>query len=427
MRNTTALPKHFRGVSFSIPAALWRAHSLTCGWRPSWQPAEPNEKLNIVSSVPATVRPTSPRSATKYRRALRRERKPLGRSLKNTHKRKVCGFSKLYDDSKDFDAVVVAITEHTHALRFAAIKLGKHVYCENRWRTTSETRLPTEAAAKAKITTQMGTQMHAQDNFRRVVELIQAGAIGPVSEAHVWVSRAWGGGVRPAETEPVPSTLHWDLWLGPAPERPFHSSYISGQPKWYPYWDFGGGTLPDLGSHWNDLPFWALKLRHPLTIEAHGPPVSSEKAPASYHITYEYGARGDMPPVKSPVSGRGQARSMPTSRFRSGTTASSSSALGMLLADYNKHTLPDDKFADFNLPSPPSPNIGHWKNGSRPARPAADTTISITRTADRSKPFGKRRLSNRQKSNGTRSSCKPRTVEAARFIRAEYRKGWTLG
>src|SRR5436309_6372725 len=138
-------------------------------------------------------------------------------AAKHPKARKYVDFRKLYDDSNDIDAVVVATTEHTHAFAvLPAIKLGKHVYCEkplahNVW----EARLLAEEASKATITTQMGTQMHAQNNFRRVVELIQTGAIGPVGEAHVWVSRAWGDGSRPRETEPVPSWLHWDLWLGP--------------------------------------------------------------------------------------------------------------------------------------------------------------------------------------------------------------------
>jgi hypothetical protein len=127
---------------------------------------------------------------------------------------------------------------------------------------------------KANVATQMGTQIHAGDNYRRVVELIQTGAIGPVREVHVWVSRAWGWQPseeaqrhqdivfvqdRPEKGEPVPAGLNWDLWLGPAPERPFHSVYFPG-PKWYRWWDFGSGTMSDLGSHWIDLPFWALQL-----------------------------------------------------------------------------------------------------------------------------------------------------------------------
>src|SRR5690606_9845275 len=123
--------------------------------------------------------------------------------------------------------------------------------------------------------TQMGTQIHAGDNYRRVVELIQTGAIGTVSEAHVWVSRAWGwheteedckqaGDIvcvreRPQEADPIPPELDWDMWLGPAPDRPFNNVYVPG-PKWYRWWDFGNGTMSDLGSHWIDLPFWALNL-----------------------------------------------------------------------------------------------------------------------------------------------------------------------
>ena len=116
----------------------------------------------------------------------------------------------------------------------------------------------------------MGTQIHAGDNYRRVVELIQSGAIGPVEEAHVWVGRVWGrqsdedakknGDIvsvreRPQGSSPVPKGLDWDLWLGPAPARPFHEVYWPG-PKWYRWWDFGNGTMSDLGSHWIDLPFW---------------------------------------------------------------------------------------------------------------------------------------------------------------------------
>src|ERR1043166_5925107 len=209
-------------------------------------------------------------------------------AAKNPQARKYTDFRKLFDRARDFDAVVVSTCEHTHAFAtMLALRHRKHVYCEkplthNIW----EARRIREAAAKAKVATQMGIQIHATDNYRQVVELIQSGAIGPVREAHVWVSRAWGWQSeedakrnqdivwvveRPAESEPVPEGLDWDLWLGPAPARPFHSIYFSG-PKWYRWWDFGNGTMSDLGSHWNDPPFWALKLQAPLTVEASGPP-----------------------------------------------------------------------------------------------------------------------------------------------------------
>jgi hypothetical protein len=236
--------------------------------------------------------------------------------------RKYVDFRKLYDNANDIDAVVVSCAEHTHSFAtLPALQLHKHAYCEkplahNVW----ETRIITEAARKAKVATQMGTQIHAGSNYRRVVELIQSGAIGPVTEAHVWVGRAWGWQSeeaakrnkdivyvteRPGDSMPVPQGVHWDLWLGPAPERPFHNVYFPG-PKWYRWWDFGGGTMSDLGSHWNDLPFWALKLDHPISIEAGGPPPQPEIAPASMRAAYAYGARGAMPPVRVTWYQRGE-------------------------------------------------------------------------------------------------------------------------
>ncbi len=228
--------------------------------------------------------------------------------------RKEVDFRKLFDRPQDFDAVTVSTCEHTHALAtMLALKHKKHVYCEKPLtHDVWEARQIRLAAAEAQVATQMGIQIHAGENYRRVVEIIQSGAIGPVREVHVWVSRAWGWQSkeaadrhrdivfvqeRPHQAMPVPEGLHWDLWLGPARERPFHDVYFPG-PKWYRWWDFGNGTMSDLGSHFNDLPFWALKLQCPLTIEGSGPPPHPEIAPASMQATYEFGARGDLPPVR---------------------------------------------------------------------------------------------------------------------------------
>src|SRR3954469_9981863 len=235
-------------------------------------------------------------------------------AAKHRNAKKFADFRKVFDNAKDFDAVVVSTCEHTHAFAtMLALQSGKHVYCEkplthNIW----EARTIREAAAKTKPATQRGTQIHAEDIYRRVVELIQTGAIGPVREAHVWVGRAWGLQSeadaklnedrvyvtdRPTESQSPPADLDWDLWLGPAPARPFHSVYYPG-PKWYRWWAFGNGTMSDLGSHWVDLPFWALKLDAPRTVAAFGPPPHPEIAPASMHVVYEYAARAEMPPVK---------------------------------------------------------------------------------------------------------------------------------
>lgn len=409
------------------------------GARPQPRRLSPNEKLNLAV-IGVGGRGAADIAEVRSENIVAlcdvNEKNLDAAAAKHPQAKKYLDFRKLYDQSKDFDAVLVCTTEHTHAFAvLPAIKLGKHVYCEkplahNVW----EARLLAEAAAKAKITTQMGTQIHAQDNFRRVVELIQSGAIGPVREAHVWVSRAWGDGERPKETEPVPSYLHWDLWLGPAPERPFHSSYISGQPRWYKYWDFGGGTLPDLGSHWNDMAFWALKLRHPLTIEAHGPPVSAETAPASYHIAYQYGARGDMPPVKLTWY---QGTDKPALYTEKKIPQWGDGALfigdnGMLLADYEKHKLlPEEKFADFKAPEPFIPNsIGHWKEWIDACKTGKPTTCNFDYSGalTEANHLGNVAYRTGMKIEWDAVKLKAKNCpDAARYIRTEYRKGWKLG
>ncbi len=168
-------------------------------------------------------------------------------------------FRKLLEQ-KDLDAVIVSTADHTHAVAsMGAIKLGKHVYCEKPLtHSVWEARQVAEAAKKYKVATQMGTQIHAGENYRRVVELVQSGAIGPIHEVHVWCNKTWSGGERPKDTPAIPSHIHWDLWLGPAPERPYHSTYLPA--NWRRWWDFGGGTLNDMACHYMDLPFWALQL-----------------------------------------------------------------------------------------------------------------------------------------------------------------------
>src|SRR5438034_1359539 len=228
--------------------------------------------------------------------------------------KKFVDFRKMFDNPKAFDAVVVSTCEHTHVFAtMLALNAGKHVYCEkplthNIW----EARLVRETASKLNLATQMGNQGHASNNHRRVKELIRSGAIGPVREVHVWVNRAWGVQSeeaakrnkdivfvteRPTEDVPVPPGLDWDLWLGPAPARPFHSVYVPG-PKWYRWWDFGNGTMSDLGSHRNDLAFFALDIKTPLTVEAIADgPAHPELAPATMRVVYEYGPRGGMLPL----------------------------------------------------------------------------------------------------------------------------------
>ncbi|MCU0915015.1 MAG: Gfo/Idh/MocA family oxidoreductase [Planctomycetes bacterium] len=204
---------------------------------------------------------------------------------------------------KKIDAVVVSTPDHTHAVAaMAAIKRGKHVYCEKPlahciW----ECRQLTLAAREAKVATQLGNQGQASEGNRLVAELIWDGAIGPVREVHAWCNRpiSQRGIQRPKEAEPVPATLNWDLWLGPARYRPYHSAYLPF--RWRGWWDFGTGVLGDIGCHQLDPVFRALKLGYPTTVEAcssnmdEGPAVKEETAPKASIVRYEFPAREGFP------------------------------------------------------------------------------------------------------------------------------------
>jgi predicted dehydrogenase len=354
---------------------------------------------------------------------------------------------KVFDRPADFDAVVVSTCEHTHAFAtMLALREDKHVYCEkplayNIW----ETRLIREAAAARKVATQMGIQIHAGDNYRRVVELVQGGAIGAVREAHVWVSRAWGlqseeaalrhkdvayTPARPTERAGVPADLDWDLWLGPAPARPFHPVYVPG-PKWYRWWDFGSGTMSDLGSHWNDLPFWALKLHAPLTIDTTGGPAHAEIAPATMSATYEYGARGEMPAVTLTFH---QGESKPKIWTDASIPQWANGCLfvgdkGMILSDYSKHVLlPEKDFEGFVRPEQTiAKSPGHhaeWIQACKTGTPtSADFQYSGWLTE--ANHLGNVAFRTGKKIHWDARAMKATNApDADRFIRREYRKGW---
>ena len=303
-------------------------------------------------------------------------------------------FRLMYGEADDLDGVVVSTAEHTHAYAtLPALKMGKHVYCEKPLtHNVAEARLITKAAAQTGVATQMGTQIHAGSNYHRVVELIQSGSIGDVREAHVWVGRAWGLQTaaearahkdivhvteKPKVGMQPPEYLDWDLWLGPAAYRPFHEVYFPG-PKWYRWWDFGNGTMSDLGSHWNDLPYWALQLDAPVSVDAKGNPPHPEIAPASMTAVYEYGPRGRLPACTltwyqgSHKPQRWLDEEIP--QWGSGVLFVGEK--GMLLSDYNKHLLlPEQNFADFEPPQPFVPDSPgqheEWLAACREGSPTA--------------------------------------------------------
>src|SRR5207247_8400884 len=151
-----------------------------------------------------------------------------------------------------------------------------------------------EVAREKKVATQMGNQGHSNAQSRRLVELIQGGVLGKVKEVHVWTDRPiWPQGIDRPEEKPVPKTLDWDLWLGPAPERPYSPAYVPF--KWRGFWDFGTGALGDMACHIMDAAYWALDLGLPTRIEPESTPLFKETAPAGSRITYTFRAKGSRP------------------------------------------------------------------------------------------------------------------------------------
>jgi len=216
-------------------------------------------------------------------------------------------FRKMLDAEKSIDAVTVSTPDHTHAVAaMKAIRMGKHVYCQKPLtHTVYEARKLAQAARDEGVATQMGNQGHASERTRRVCEFIRGGAIGPVHEVHVWTDRPsnglfreyWPQGVdRPSETPGVPPDLDWDLWLGPAPHRPYHSAYAPF--RWRGWWDFGTGALGDIGCHALDPVFRALDLMAPLSVQATSTRVNKETYPLGSMVRYRFGAREGMPPVE---------------------------------------------------------------------------------------------------------------------------------
>jgi len=362
--------------------------------------------------------------------------------------RKVADLRKVFDQPNEFDAVVVSTCEHTHVFAtMLALRAGKHVYCEKPLTyNIAEARLVRETASKLKLATQMGNQGHASDNHRRVKEIILSGAIGPVREVHVWVNRAWGlqsdeaaarnkdivfATERPKDAEPVPPGLDWDLWLGPAPARPFHSLYVPG-PKWYRWWDFGNGTMSDLGSHRNDLAFYALDLQAPLTVEAVADrPAHPELAPATMTVAYGFPARGAMPPVTLTWY-QGEAR--PKIWTDGGIPQWLDAQLfvgdkGMILTSSNKYLmLPEKTFAGFVPPAQTIPNSpGHyveWIEACKGGKPSlanfdyAGWTTESNHLGNVAYRTGKKLHWDASRMRATNAP------DADRFIRREYRKGW---
>ncbi len=357
--------------------------------------------------------------------------------------KKYTDYRKMLEKEKSLDAVIVATPDHTHAaIAMAAMQLGKHAFVQKPLTNTIyEARMLAEAARKYKVATQMGNQGHAGEGNRLMCEWVADGAIGPVREVHCWTDRPggrWPQGVgRPEGTPRVPRTLDWDLWLGPAPYRPYHSDYVPFQ--WRGWWDFGTGALGDMGCHIIDTPVWVLNLGHPTSVEAVSTPVNSETAPVSSIITLRFPARGKLPPVKLTWYDGGLTPCIPD-ELEEGRRIGDRNGGVLLVGDKgtimcgcygeNPRIIPESKMAAYEQPPktiPRSPGIHEgWLaacKGGKPASSNFDVSGNLTEIV----LLGNLALRTGRRLDWDGPNMKVTNFpEANQYVHRGYRDGWSL-
>lgn len=356
--------------------------------------------------------------------------------------RKYADFRVMLEKEGDkIDAVCVGTPDHTHAPAAAmALRMKKPTYCEKPLtHTIFEARTLARLAAENKLATQMGNQIHAGDNYRRVVELVQSGAIGAVTEVHVWANAQYSGG-KFTTGKPAPKNLNWDLWLGPAVERPYSEGVHPFQ--WRRFWDYGTGALGDFGCHYMDLAHWALKLRAPTKIVAEGPPVDPVSAPEWCIVHYDYPARESMPAVKLHWYDSGK-QPPQLQQILANTKDAQGKPLqfgggqlfigdkGMLISDYGRRLLlPQNKFVDFKAPEPFIPNsIGHHREWVEAIKTGSPTTSNFDYAGALTEAVMLGVIAYRSGKELLWDSANLKVTNepaAQQLVHKEYRKGWTL-
>jgi predicted dehydrogenase len=347
-------------------------------------------------------------------------------------------------DQKDIDAVVCATTDHTHAfVNVWAMNRGKHVYCEKPLANSVEEAYmvrQTYLKNKNKLATQMGTQIHASDNYRRMVELIRNGAIGTPSEARVWCSRMPEGGSYLPEVKPVPDYINWDLWIGPSHFHPFNPDYIKGGClSWNRFWDFGSGQIGDMGSHMIDMAYWGLDLKLPTSCQADGTPLNTDTLPQWLTAEWDHPANGWRPAIKLYWYDGGKKPGMPSQAFDREKLFKGvlfKGDKGWLLADYDLRILMPKQNANdmtqYKSSKPEDlipPSLGHhreWIVACKTGKPTtcnfdySGALIQNNLLALVAYRVGKNLEWDAEKIKAT--NC----PEAEKYIHKTYRSGWAL-
>jgi predicted dehydrogenase len=353
----------------------------------------------------------------------------------------------MLDKQKHIDAVIVATPDHTHAvISLEAMRRKKHVFTQKPLtHTVFEARALADAAKEYKVATQMGNQGQASDGPRRLREMIWDGVIGPIREVHVWTDRPnrgilgtyWPQGIaRPGDTPPLPEELDWDLFIGPAPMRPYHPAYHPF--RWRGWWDFGTGALGDIGCHSLDPVFRALKLKYPTTIQAVSSLVNDETYPLASIVRYEFPAREEMPPVTLTWYDGGL-RPMQIPELEEGMKMGAGGTL--YVGDAGK--ILDDRILPLSLRNsyiPPAPTIpsspGHEQEwieackGGKPAGSDFEWAGPLTETVLLGNIALRKEL--REALSGRVLRFDPEKFsftdmpEADKFLHTIYREGWSL-
>lgn len=284
------VPRHVLGRGFTAPSDKLNVAGIGVGGQGAWDLEQVEKEANIVALADVDW-DYAGHTFKRY---------PQAKAFKD--------FRVMLDKEKSIDACVIGTPDHIHAVAaMYAIRHGKNVYCEKPLtRTVYEARALTKAAREAKVATQMGNQGMAFEGNRLINEWLADGAIGTLREVHVWSDRPthqgrkdlwWAQAVdRPQDHPPIPSTLGWDLWLGPAPYRPYHSAYAPF--RWRGWWDFGSGGLGDMGIHNIAPAFAALNLRAPVSVHATSSPVYEETLPLASIVHYDFKAQDGRPPIQ---------------------------------------------------------------------------------------------------------------------------------